>query len=267
MPNLITLTTDFGYQDAYVASMKGVILSRNPDVRLVDVSHEIEPQEVMSAAFVLKQAVPYFPEQSVHLVVVDPGVGTSRKTLAMRKNGHVFVGPDNGLFSLLFDGEEPEQAVELTNRDFWQSPAPSETFHGRDIMAPVAAHLAAGVPLEEMGEPVDEISMLRWAMPIVDDQGVQGWTVHIDRFGNCISNIPKSLFEKPRSDRTFKCYVGGEVLERIHPTYATVPEGDPLMLFGSSGYLEIAVNGGNAAELLSIRKGDTINIVFLEQPA
>ena len=149
MAPILTLTTDFGTRDAYVAAMKGVILRRCPDVRLVDVTHEVAPQEVLEAAFVLREAAPYYPAGTVHLAVVDPGVGTARRAVALRHGGHLFVGPDNGLFALLLDGACPDELVALDRPAFWRTSEPSATFHGRDVFAPVAAHLAAGRPLAE----------------------------------------------------------------------------------------------------------------------
>lgn len=249
-------------RDAYVAAMKGVILSLAPDVRLVDVAHEIAAQDVMEAAFVLRGAVPFFPPGTVHVAVVDPGVGTSRRPVALRARDHVFVGPDNGLFPLLLDGTAPDEVVELDRPAFWRTPEPTTTFHGRDIFAPVAAHLAAGRRLADVGSPVEALKPLYWALPISDDQGIQGWVVHIDRFGNCITNIPRETFESRRADRAVRCFAGGTILDTVHDTYAAVDAGEPLLLFNSAAFLEIAVNSGNAAELLGIRKGDPVNIVF-----
>ena len=262
MPRTLTLTTDFGTQDAYVAAMKGVILERCPDARLVDVTHQVAPQDVMEAAFVLRQAVPFFPDETVHLVVVDPGVGTERRPVALRAGNRFFVGPDNGLFSLVLDDETPDALVVLDAAEYWRTPEPSTTFHGRDIFAPAAAHLAAGRPLADLGTPAEELQPLRWALPITDEQGIQGWTVHVDRFGNCITNIPHALFEEHRDGRAVKCYAGGTILSGVAPTYGAVAEGEPLLVFGSSGFLEVAVSGGNASKLLGVQKGESVNVVF-----
>jgi len=282
---MITLTTDFGTSDGYVAAMKGVMCSVAPEARFVDVTHEVSPQDVMEAAFVLKSALPYFPDGTVHLVVVDPGVGTERRAVAVQHDGQRFVGPDNGLFPLLLDADMPEAAVELDDRSAWRSDDPSTTFHGRDIFAPVAAHLARGASLEEVGTPIDSLKPLRWALPITDRHTVQGWVVHVDHFGNCITNIRRSTLaealtpDNPAppsfsgSDQSapdldlddlppLKGYAGSAVVENLHDTYGDVAQGEPLMLFGSIGFLEISVNAGNAAELLDISKGDTVKLVF-----
>ena len=272
---MITLTTDFGTQDAYVSAMKGVMLSIAPDTRLVDITHRISPQDVMEAAFVLQGALPYFPAGTVHLVVVDPGVGSDRRAIALQYDDQWFVGPDNGVFSLLLNQEPPDAIVELDQPAAWRTDTPSATFHGRDIFAPAAAHLAAGAALEDIGTPIDEMSSLRWALPMVVQHTVEGWVVHIDRFGNCITNIQRDTVAEafpsidpdhlsapnPTKPLPLKCYVGSTILDALHSTYPAVAEGDPLMLFGSSGFLEIAVNGGHAAELLNIRKSDAVKLL------
>jgi hypothetical protein len=268
---MITLTTDFGLRDGYVAAMKGTMLSIHADARLVDVTHQIDPQDVMEAAFVLNTAVPYTPEGSVHLVVVDPGVGTERRAVALRHDAHWYVGPDNGVFPLVLDGETPEAIVELDNPDAWRTDAPSTTFHGRDIFSPAAAHLAAGRPLDALGTPVDTLESLHWAEPTADAGTVQGWVVHVDHFGNCITNIRRSTLRRaldldgavgPAELPPVEAYVGNTILETIGTTYGVVAEEEPLLLFGSTGYLEVSVNGGNAAERLDIRKGDSIKLSF-----
>lgn len=271
---MITITTDFGIQDAYVPAMKGTMLNICPDAQLVDVTHEISPQDVMEAAFVLKSALPFFPEEAVHLVVVDPGVGTERRAVALRAKGHWFVGPDNGVFPLVLDQASPDKMVELDNPDVWRSPSPSTTFHGRDIFAPAAAHLATGRSLASMGSPIESLETLHWARPTTAAKTVQGWVVHVDHFGNCITNIRRSTLadaaeldtEEPSIKELppLSGYAGSSVLEDLHSTYGDVAQGEPLLLFGSTGFLEVGVNGGNASELLDIRKGDSIKIVFDE---
>ena len=243
--------------------MKGIIAGIAPHARLIDISHNIAPHDVMEAAFVLQGAAPYFPPNTVHMAVVDPGVGSDRKPIALRRRDHWFVGPDNGLFSLILNGEVPDAMVVLDKPAFWRTPTMSRTFHGRDIFAPVAAHLAAGRKLSELGSPLESLTPLYWALPIADKQGVQGWVVHVDRFGNCITNIDRSSIDTDLYSK-IKCYVGTTILEAISTHYASAPAGEPLMLFDSHDLLEIAVNSGNASELLSIRKGSPINLVFLD---
>lgn len=242
--------------------MKGVILGINPDVRLVDISHSISPQDVMEAAYVLKNAAYYYPPDTIHLVVVDPGVGTKRRPVALRGRDHFFVGPDNGIFPLVLDDVEPDEAVVLNRKEYWRTAEISTTFHGRDVFAPSAAHLSAGVALVDLGSPIEALAPMHWALPITDEQGIQGWVAHVDRFGNCITNVPRDLFEPACRGRSVRCFTGSAILEGLSDTYADVDAGEPLVHFNSSDVLEIAVNAGNASELLGIRKGDPVNILF-----
>lgn len=257
---VITLTTDFGLQDYYVGALKGVMLNIAPTVRLVDISHDIPPQDIMAGAWVMQNAAPLYPENTVHLVVVDPGVGTDRKAIALKIEDHYFVGPDNGIFSLLAKNNA-FRAVHLTNEDYWQS-APSNTFHGRDIFAPVAAHLSAGVDLTELGDPIDKLETYRWASPIADKDGLQGWILHIDKFGNLITNLSASTIEEVVGEKDVKIYVGNTILTEIVTTFGNVIEGEPAAYIGSSGMLEIAINKGDAREMLGIKKGAQISLVL-----
>ena len=264
-PGILTITTDFGTKDGYVAAMKGVILSINPAVQIVDISNHITPQDVMEGAFVLRNAALTFPEGTVHLAVVDPGVGTPRKPIAVKHNNQFFVGPDNGLFTLLLSGSKPEAAVELTRSRFWRSEAPSPTFHWRDIFAPVAAHLSTGLALNAAGVPLNQLKSLHWALPITDERGVQGWVVHVDRFGNCITNITKTQFLANHRDRLFKCYAGNAIIDTLSTTYGNVDIGDATLLLNSNDFLEIAIHRGSAAQMLDIRKGTPVNLVFSDE--
>jgi len=262
---VITLTTDFGMQDGYVAAMKGVMLGLAPDVRFVDISHDIPPQDVMSGAFVLRNVWSTFPEGTVHLAVVDPGVGTTRRAIAMRYAGHTFVGPDNGLFSLVLSGDMPEQVVQLDQKRFWRNADPSPTFHGRDVFAPVAAQISTGLSIRSAGTVVESVRKMHWALPISDDEGIQGWVVHVDRFGNCITNITRSEFESRRRRRSVKCYAGNAIIPHCSRTYADVPAGDAMLLVNSSDFVEIAIHNGSAAQMLDIRKGAPVNILFADE--
>ena len=264
---IITLTTDFGTRDGYIAAMKGVMLSICPQARLVDITHEITPYDVMEAAMVLRQSALFFPPDTIHLVVVDPGVGSERRSIALRQNQQYFVGPDNGIFSLVLDTSEPDDLVILNPAIVGIRNLPSRTFHGRDIFAPAAAHLANGKPLRELGEVAERLYTLHWAIPIDDSHGIRGWVVHIDHFGNCITNISRELLEHRAAGRTTKCYVGNTILHEVRGTYSEVTRGEPLMLVGSSDVLEISVNQGNAADLLQIQRGMPVNIVFSSPPA
>ncbi|MCZ6706299.1 MAG: SAM-dependent chlorinase/fluorinase [Bacteroidetes bacterium] len=259
---ILTLTSDFGNRDGYVAAMKGVILSIAPDVIIVDISHQITPQDVMEAAHVLSSAASCYPAGTVHLVVVDPGVGTDRRCVALEQGGHFYVGPDNGIFSLILKNSVPDRIIELDRPQFWRTPEPSKTFHGRDIFASVAGHLVSGRMLDELGSTVLDIRTMHWAMPISDDQGIQGWVVHVDGFGNCITNIVRAEFEELQRGRAFKCYVGNAILDGMQMTYSDTSPGDILVLFNSDDFLEVAINRGNASSMMDIKKGTSINVIF-----
>ena len=260
--HIITLTTDFGDKDGYVATLKGTILSIAGDVRLIDVSHDIAPQDIMEAAYVLRRTASFFPPGTIHLVIVDPEMGDNRRPIALKFNDQVFVGPNNGLLSLILSGEPAGQMVQLTNRAFWRQGCPALPFNARDILAPAAAHLANGVALSNMGDQTDRLHPMHWALPISDQQGIQGWVVHIDRFGNCVTNIHRDLLEPIQGDRSFKCYVGNTVLKGSGHNYYDVDSGDPVLIFNSDEILEIAINRGSASTLLDISKGAPVNLVF-----
>ncbi len=265
MPVIVTLTTDFGSQDGYVAAIKGAMLSVAPEARVVDISHEVPPQDVMGAAFVMRQAISFFPEGSIHVGVV--GSGTSRRPLAARftpsgtDREHLYVGPDNGLLSLISEGA-PIRTVVLDQPSRWRGARASETFHGRDIFAPVAGHLASGAALRDVGTPTEETATLRWAMPRADEQGVEGWVVHVDRYGNCITNIPRETVDAHRDGRDVSVYAGSTIIRGMTSTYSDVTDAEPVAVFGSNGSLEVGVNRGNASELLSLYRGTAVRLIF-----
>lgn len=257
MPPIITLLSDFGYQDVYVGVLKGVILQINPQIRLVDLTHAIPPQDIGSGSFQLANACAYFPSGTVHLVIVDPGVGSQRRGIAMQTQRGFFVGPDNGLFSLVLDQDPPLAAVELTNPDYWRSSTPSATFHGRDIFAPVAAHLASGVSLEQLGESIPVTELVR--LPHQSYQPILGgWQGHIqaiDGFGNLITNLPAELIVS----QAWQLELGGRIVKGCQ-TYSQVERGGLVGLVGSHGWLEVAVNGGSAAQVLDLKVGDGVRL-------
>lgn len=260
MSKIITLTSDFGLQDHYVSAMKAAILEVAPEARMVDISHEIPPQDIMAGAWVIRNVAFMYPKGTIHLVVVDPGVGTNRNPVVVKMSGHYFVGPDNGIFSLLYDQYKYE-AIKLNKPEYWRERR-ANTFDGRDIFGPIAAHLSNGVAMQDLGDPIEEMVVYHWAVPIGDKDGLQGWVLHIDRFGNLITNITESLIREYVGDRKVKVYVGTTVVNDIVNTFGDVEEGDPAVFIGSSGMLEIGVNKGNAAELLSVHKGAQISIVL-----
>ena len=272
---LVTLTTDFGTADGYVGTMKGVILNIAPDAQLVDISHEIAPQNVRQAAYVLYTAYPFFPPHTVHLVVVDPGVGSARRPIALRTPAGYFVGPDNGVFSYVMAREPVEALVELRDPRY-RLPQVSHTFHGRDVFAPAAAHLAAGVPITALGPPVlDPVTFPPPCLEITPE-GITGEVLHADRFGNVITSIGRLVWSE--DDLSFEpafrkaggggwarfkageaaIVVAGREIAGVHHTYAEVAPGEVLALVGSEGHLEIAVREGSAARRLGLRSGDRV---------
>ncbi len=251
---IITLTTDFGYADGYVGALKGAILSIAPQAHIVDITHGIAPQAIAQAAFVLQQAVPYFPADTIHLAVIDPGVGSARRPLALRTSHATFVGPDNGLFTPFLTPAGTVQIVHLTQSQYWR-PQPSVTFHGRDIFAPVAAHLAAGVPLAEMGVGIDDpVRLVDTAPSRMAGGALHGTVIHIDYFGNLITNLPAAWL----GEKQWTVEVHGEVVPAISPHYAAVAPGRLVAYVGSSGTLEVAVRDGNAARELVAKRGDSV---------
>ena len=239
MGKIITLTTDFGLQDHYVSAMKAVMLGIAPNARLVDISHEIPPQDIMAGAWVIRNTAFLFPKKSIHLVVVDPGVGTDRNPIALEVNNQIFVGPDNGIFSLFFE-EFTYKAYKLNNPNYWRG-IRSRTFHGRDLFSPIAAHLAKGVGLEELGDPISDLVSYHWAVPIGDKDGLQGWIIHIDRFGNLITNISEELIENTIGRRKVRIYVGNTMIDHLVNTFEDVAPGEPAAFLGSSGMMEIGM--------------------------
>lgn len=256
MGNVITLTTDLGTSDGYVAAMKGVILGIAPGVSLVDISHEVAPQDVMGASYLLAGVYRFFPPETVHLVVVDPGVGTQRRGLAARAGEHLFVAPDNGVLAPVLDASEHVQVVSLTNADYWLGKV-SHTFHGRDMFAPVAAHLAGGVPFEALGVPVEDPVRLSLPIPHTSGQETEGTVLWVDHFGNLVTNIPAGALA---SGETYRVTVGHLTVTGLFTTYGEVRAGQPLALVGSHGFVEVAVREGSAAEMAGVGRGAMVRL-------
>jgi S-adenosylmethionine hydrolase len=257
MGNIITLTTDFGLSDAYVAAMKGVILGINPEARLVDICHTIRPQNIAQAAFVLSTAYQFFPEKTVHVVVVDPGVGTERKAVILRTPSADFVAPNNGVLSYVIEqSAKSMEAFTITRPQFWQTPV-SPTFHGRDIFAPVAAHLSLGRPPTDFGEKISSLTVLPLLHPHREPDGsLAGHVLHIDSFGNLITTIRDG--DLPQDKKKITIEIGNRVIQELSRTYAEAS--GLLALIGSSGHLEISLKEGNAAAFLNARVGDEVRI-------
>lgn len=274
---LVTLTTDFGTADGYVGTMKGVIFSVVPAARLVDISHQIAPENVRQAAYVLYTAYPYFPSHTVHLVVVDPGVGSARRPIALHTPVGMFVGPDNGVFSYVIARERVEAIVELADPRYRLAQV-SHTFHGRDIFAPAAAHLAAGVPITALGPPVHDPVLIPSPRLETIPGGIVGEVMHADHFGNVITSLGmlewkgdelwfdpafQQVGEKTQMPQRFGAEnavieVAGQEIAGVCRTYADVEPDQVLALVGSEGHLGIAVREGNAAQRLGLRPGERV---------
>lgn len=254
---IITLTTDFGLSDAYTASMKGVILSIHPECRIVDITHDVSPGSILQAAAVILEAFPFFPQGTVHVAVVDPGVGSGRRAVVAERSGHFFVGPDNGIFWPLLEGESPPKVFELADERYFL-PRISRTFHGRDIFAPVSAHIARGVDPRRMGPSVQDPVKLHVPKPYVRGSTLFGQVVRVDHFGNLITNIHRSDMESFLGEATPLIRIGKWILKDVKHIYAVVDAGDPLALYGGTYHLEIAVNSGRASEQLGLKEGRII---------
>jgi S-adenosyl-L-methionine hydrolase (adenosine-forming) len=245
---IVALLTDYGLQDSYAGVMKGAILSANPKARIVDVTHDVPPQDVAEGARVLAAALPYFPDGTVFVAVVDPGVGSDRAILGVETDRHLFLAPDNGLLGFLHG----RRKVRITESKYFLKPL-SQTFHGRDIFAPVAGRLSAGADLATFGPAAKSMKTLPASEPRVSRKGVEGEVVSIDRFGNLITNIPEALLPRRASVK-----VGPHVVRALSRSYAEAPKGGLLALVGSTGHLEISVNHGSARRAAGIQRGDRV---------
>ncbi len=258
----ITFLTDFGTADPYVAAMKGAALSVNPDALLVDVSHEVPPHDVAAAAYLLAWTFRCFPPRTVHVAVVDPGVGSARRILAAEVQGQVLMAPDNGLLSVALAQWPPTRLVAVTNAAYFRHPV-SMTFHGRDIFAPIAAHLTLGVDLGTMGRPVSDPVPLEAAAPRRTSGTVlEGVVVHVDHFGNLITNISREHLAAldPGGDALLSVRVGDATIEGVHRAYAEVGLGRLLAVIGSAGLLEVSANRRSAADLLGVGRGTAVRV-------
>jgi S-adenosylmethionine hydrolase len=279
MSPVITLTTDFGYDDPYVAAVKGAILNINPQATIIDISHTIRPQDILQAAFILDGAYRYFPKQTVHVAIVDPGVGSERRAVILKTPSAFFVAPDNGILSYIVDdlfSIDGQSAVEqtqgltevvfkkgleaaaITDPRFWRHPV-SPTFHGRDIFAPVAAGLSLGISPFEFGEKINSLHLLPIAKPSLDPDGnVIGQVLHVDRFGNLITNIRSNNLR----GKNITIDVGGRRIQGMSDYYA---QGEGIMaVVGSSGYLEISLRDGSACDFLAVEVGDEVRALPAE---
>lgn len=295
---IITLLTDFGSQDAYAGIMKGVIAGINPRANIIDICHNIPPQDIFNGAYLLSTSYKYFPKGTVHVAVVDPGVGSQRDIVCVEIREHLFLVPDNGLLSFVVQEERPKSIVRVTN-DRYFLPSFSNTFHGRDVFAPVAAYLSLGIKPRQLGSKINQLKQLDIPRPEVKETGqLEGQIIYIDRFGNLITNITRALIEQHaskqkqnrgrwsgiRSQRsevrsqipykvrktsknkmllpwnTMETTLGKRKIMGLGKTYMDAKPGDPLVLFGSAGFLEVSVNQGNARKYFSVDRGSKIRV-------
>jgi S-adenosyl-L-methionine hydrolase (adenosine-forming) len=260
---IITLLTDFGLSDIYVGVIKGTIAQIDPQLKVIDITHDIPAQNIAAGRFCLMNAYAYFPAETVHIAVVDPGVGSSRRAIAVKCANCFLVGPDNGLFSGVLSRESAIASVELTNPQYWRTPQPSSTFHGRDIFAAVGAHLATGVRLEELGDAIDPASLVQLKIPncVVTATGVEGCVQYGDRFGNLITNIPEHCIKSNnwsvKVDR-----ISDTINIPSGKTYSDSKPGDLVAIIGSEGWVEISVNGGSAQSVLKLEFGAIVQLLF-----
>jgi S-adenosylmethionine hydrolase len=258
---LITLLTDFGSADYFVGAMKGVILSTNHDAHIVDVSHEIPAHDVASAAFTLLATYKSFPKRTVHVAVVDPGVGSERRGIVVQAGGQFFVGPDNGIFSYIYERESPFVVFELSKRKYFHNPV-SQTFHGRDIFAPVAAALANGIKPTTLGKKIRDPVRLAPLAPEkrAADAGFAGRIIHVDRFGNCVTNITRAELTKSLIDNGASLSIKGKRINSFRDFFAetTTNRSKLFCIWGSAGFLEIAAANSSAAKLLKAKVGTDV---------
>lgn len=259
--SIITLTTDFGTGSPYVAQMKGVILSLNAAVTLVDLTHDIPPQDIRRGALVLEEVAPRFPPGTLHVAVVDPGVGTARRIIYARLGSQDYLAPDNGLLSRLAVASGGGLVREVTNRQYWLRQV-SDTFHGRDILAPVAAHLSLGVPPERLGPLQAGLEMLDWPTPLRAGRQLTGVVLASDTFGNLITNLELHHCAEISDWAGVTTTCAGHTISGLVRTYGARPAGSLVALFGSSGKLELAVVGGHAAQQLQATVGQAVHLAW-----
>jgi len=269
MANYITLLTDYGTRDPFVASMKGIIIKTNPQAQIIDITHEIAPQDIWESAFTLASVYKQFPKGTIHLAVVDPGVGSGRRPIIVITEGYYFVGPDNGLFSLIYQDAERIRVQHITAGHYFIANA-GPTFHGRDIFAPVAAWLSKGIPSGNFGEEITNFVKLNVPSTKRTDAGIEGHVVHVDRFGNLITNITykdvQSLASGEVDTGMAVVTVGGKEIKGLKRFYAEAAPGEPGAIINSNGHLEIFLFRQNARTALAIKRGEAVRC-SLKKPA
>lgn len=263
MRSFITFITDFGYTDHFVGVMKGVILGINPAVRIIDISHQIDSQDIREAAFVLKLAYRYFPKNTIHVVVVDPGVGSGRRPIVVVTPDYYFIGPDNGVFSYIYKEEGSIKVVEISAEHYYLQ-SPGSTFHGRDIFAPVAGWLSRGIEANNFGLEMEDFARLEPSEPEIKEGLIVGRIIHIDKFGNLITDIEKHHIEeliKKTGKKQVEVKVKDLVIPNLSKYYSQIGRGLPGALINSDGYLEIYCYLGSTRELLKVAKGEEVGVI------
>ncbi|MGA2192883.1 MAG: SAM-dependent chlorinase/fluorinase [Nitrospirota bacterium] len=260
--NIITLTTDFGSRDYFSGGMKGVILGINPDAKLVDISHEIASHDIWGAAYIIDAAYRYFPQFTIHVVVVDPGVGSTRRPILAMTDKHYFIAPDNGVLSFIYNDPGFSRVLHLTAGHYFL-PTTGSTFDARDIFAPAAAWLSRGVPVDKFGDEITDF--VRFNIPVPSrgsDKEISGEVVYIDKFGNCITNISISDMGDINSARDARISAGGTVVEGVSAFYASGEKGNPGAVVNGNGFIEIFINQGDARKTLGLKRGEKVRVVL-----
>lgn len=262
MKKIITLVTDFGNCDSFVGSMKGVILSKNQDAEIIDITHQLSHFDIKQTAFLVSNYYNYFPNGTIHVVVVDPGVGSKRRPIILKTEKYIFIAPDNGILTYIYESSQIEDIIniDITNDHFFDGPI-SNTFHGRDIFAKTAAWLSLGVLPHEMGYPINDMIKLSIPKAKATDTKIMGEIIYIDGFGNSITNINKELFEKKVKMRdNYKLFFKDVIIDKISNSYSEIKKGSFGAIFSSEGYIELFSNQGNFAKDKDVNIGNTITI-------
>lgn len=260
--SIVSLITDFGLGDNFAGVMKAIILKINPHALIVDICHNIKPQDIAEAAFLLKSSYKFFPYGSVHLAVVDPGVGSKRKKLLVKTENYFFIAPDNGVLALTLKDEKPLEIIEITNKKYFLKPL-SDTFHGRDIFAPVSAYVSKGEDIEKFGRSIKSFKALQLPKVKIKHDELTGEIIYIDHFGNLVSNIDKDTLERFIKNRKFKLCIKDKTIDKLSRSYSGGPSLKPIALIDSFNYLEIAVNSGSAGDFLGVDRGEEFKIIRL----
>ncbi len=260
MNPIITLTTDFGLKDSYVGALKGAIISVNRSARIIDISHNVSHRNIFEGSLYISQSYSFFPKGTIHVGVIDPGVGTERRAVIIETADYFFVGPDNGLFTHVLVHEKIKQIINITNKKYFLKRV-SNTFHGRDIFAPVAAYLGMGIDPADLGVSVNDPCKIAKSLPVRSGNTIRGEVIYIDSFGNLITNITDKNIESLKTlSSGIEVSIKGRIIDGINLTYGTVEKGGLVALAGSSGYIEIACNCNSAAEILNVTAGEKVEV-------